>query len=156
VKRLFGWRTVRSVLLASIAVFVAIQLVPVRRSNPPVEADVAAPANVHAILRRACYDCHSHETVWPWYTRIAPVSWLVVRDVEKGREELNFSTWNRLASREQFKELRKTWNEVAEREMPPWLYVRMHGDATLSVADRAALREWTRQAAPEHEGDDER
>jgi len=133
----------------------AIQVVPVRRTNPPVEAVVPAPANVHAILRRACYDCHSNETVWPWYTRIAPVSWLVARDVQQGREELNFSTWNRHSPRQQDKFLRESWNEVAEGEMPPWIYLRMHGNAVLSAQDRAALREWAGRAGPATDGDEE-
>jgi hypothetical protein len=137
-------------------VLVAMQFVPVRRSNPPVEVDVPAPANVHAILRRACYDCHSNETVWPWYTHVAPISWLVARDVQQGREELNFSTWNRLAPRQQAKYLRESWQEVAEGGMPPWPYLRIHRDAALSAADRAALREWAGHAGLPTEGDGER
>ena len=67
------------------------QLVPVERTNPPVEAEIVAEPEVHALLRRACYDCHSHETVWPWYAWVAPVSWLVAHDVDHAREELDFS-----------------------------------------------------------------
>lgn len=155
-RRVFNWRTVRWGLLGALAVLVAIQFVPVPRSNPPVETDVPAPANVHAILQRACYDCHSNETVWPWYTHVAPASWLVARDVRQGREELNFSTWNRLSPRQQDKYLRESWNEIAEGEMPPWIYVRMHGNAVLSAEDRAALREWAGRAGPPTEDDGER
>ena len=72
-------------VLALAAVFVAIQLVPVHRDNPPVASDLDAPADVKSILRRACYDCHSNETRWPWYAYVAPVSWLVAHDVEEGR-----------------------------------------------------------------------
>jgi Haem-binding domain len=75
----------------------AIQLVPVDTSNPPVTADVPASAAVKGILRRGCCDCHSNETQWPWYGRIAPVSWLLARDVREGRAELNFSTWTSTA-----------------------------------------------------------
>ncbi len=77
-----------------IIALVAIQLVPVDRTNPPVETEVPATVEVRSILRRACYDCHSNETVWPWYSRIAPISWLVARDVREGREKVNLSTWN--------------------------------------------------------------
>ena len=63
--------------IAAIVLFVVIQLVPIRRTNPPVTGDMPAPVEVKAILKGACYDCHSHETVWPWYSRVAPVSWLV-------------------------------------------------------------------------------
>ncbi|MEP7384486.1 MAG: heme-binding domain-containing protein [Gemmatimonadota bacterium] len=122
--------------------FVAIQFVPVSRTNPPVESEVPASAEARSVLRRACYDCHSNETVWPLYSKIAPVSWLVVRDVNEGRKEVNFSTWNRLATKEQIKKLDKSWKEVKEGEMPLWFYLPPHPDARLSPADRATLRTW--------------
>ena len=74
-------------------VLLSIQFVPIARTNPPIEADLAAPAEIKDILRRACYDCHSHETKWPWYSRVAPLSWWVAAHVEKGRADLNFSHW---------------------------------------------------------------
>ena len=126
--------------------FVAIQLVPVDRTNPPVETEVLATVEVRSILRRACYDCHSNETVWPWYSRIAPISWLVARDVHEGREELNLSTWNQYTAKQQLKKLKETWDEVAEGEMPPWTYLPLHPDARLSADDRAALRAWSQSA----------
>jgi hypothetical protein len=121
---------------------VALQLVPVDRSNPPVEVDVAAPANVRAVLRRACYDCHSNETVWPWYSKVAPFSWLLARDVHEGRKELNFSTWTQYTTKQQVKKLKESWEEVAEGEMPPWFYLPVHRDAVLSAEDRMLLRTW--------------
>ncbi len=121
----------------------AIQLVPVDRTNPPVETEVPATPEVRSVLRRACYDCHSNETVWPWYSRIAPVSWLVARDVQEGREELNFSTWNLYTTKEQLKKLKKSGEEVAEGEMPPRMYLPPHPDARLSADDRALLRAWS-------------
>jgi hypothetical protein len=121
-----------------------MQLVPVERSNPPVEAEVPASAEIRSILRRACYDCHSNETEWPWYSRVAPVSWLVAHDVVEGREKLNFSTWNRLDTKKQVEALHESWEEVEEGEMPPWFYLPPHPDAELSPSDRAALREWSR------------
>jgi hypothetical protein len=136
-KRLAGW------FLGGLAlVFVGIQFVPVDRTNPPVEEEVPAPPAVRAILERACYDCHSNETVWPWYSRVAPMSWLAVRDVQKGREELNFSTWNRLSTQDRVEALRESWEEVEEGEMPPWFYLPTHPEARLSAEDRAVLRAW--------------
>jgi len=76
--------------------FLGVQLVPVDRTNPPVESAVAAPAEVRSILRRSCFNCHSYETEWPWYGYVAPLSWLVAHHVHEAREEMNFSTWNRL------------------------------------------------------------
>jgi len=73
-----------------------VLILAVDRSNPPVEADLEAPAAVTAVLRTACYDCHSNETHWPWYSYVAPVSWLVARDVEEARSEFSFSRWDQL------------------------------------------------------------
>ena len=122
-------------------VLVAIQLVPVARTNPPVEASVDAPPEVTAILRRACFDCHSNETVWPPQAYVAPASWLVARDVKEGREELNFSRWGPDQARRTAKRLPE---EVEKKDMPPFLYVIAHPGATLSAADRTALTAWAR------------
>jgi len=139
-------RIAKWVLVALIGVFAVIQLVPVDRSNPPVESEAPATPGVRSILRRACYDCHSNEAVWPWYSRIAPVSWLVARDVHEGRRELNFSTWNRYTTKQQLTKLKQSWDEVAEGEMPPFLYRPVHPGARLSDDDRAALRDWSAAA----------
>lgn len=155
-KQIFHGKVVRWILLGILIVLVAIQFVPIDRLNPPVEAEVPAPANVRALLRRACYDCHSNETVWPWYSQVAPFSWLVARDVRKGREELNFSTWNRITTQQQVKKLKESWEEVAEGEMPPWFYLSIHRDATLLAEDRTALRNWALSTAPEPEGKSEK
>lgn len=125
------------------AAFLAIQLVPVDRTNPPVETEVPASDEVRAILHRACYDCHSNETRWPWHSRIAPVSWLVAKDVREGLEELNFSTWNRLRPKDRAKALRKSWKEIEDGEMPPLRYLPPHPEARLSDDDRARLLQWT-------------
>ena len=123
------------------AVLAAIQLVPIARTNPPVEAQVEAPPEVTAILRRACFDCHSNETVWPPQAYVAPVSWLVAHDVREGREELNFSRWGPDQVKRTVKDLP---SEVEKRDMPPFLYVLAHPGANLSDADRAALTAWAR------------
>jgi hypothetical protein len=127
---------------AAIAAFVILmQLVRVDRSNPAVLADVAAPPPVAEVLRRSCYDCHSNETRWPWYSAVAPVSWMVARDVRLGRESLNFSTWERdeAQGRESMAEILET---VLEGEMPMAMYVRLHPDAALTSADVSVLRAW--------------
>jgi hypothetical protein len=135
-------RAILALVVALVVGFGLIQLVPGETSNPPVESDIPTPPEVKIVLRRACYDCHSHETVLPWYSRIAPVSWLVTHDVTEGRAELNFSTWNEYTTQQQVKKLRKSWEEVEEGEMPPWFYTVPHQDAKLSVQDRIALRTW--------------
>jgi len=141
-RKFFRWKVLRWVLLAIVLLLTVIQFVPVDRSNPPVTSEVPASPEARAILRRACYDCHSNETVWPWYSKVAPVSWLVAYDVHQGRKELNFSTWDRYSTKEQVKKLKESWKEVAEGEMPPWIYMPTHRDAVLSGDDKVILRNW--------------
>ncbi len=139
----------RIALLALAALLLVAQLVPVDTTNPPVRADVDAPPEVHALLQRACYDCHSNVTVWPWYSRVAPVSWLVAHDVSEGREKLDFSTWDAYSAVRRRKKLRETAAEVAEGEMPPWYYALVHPEARLSAAERDLLRDWATGAGGE-------
>jgi len=126
-----------------VTALVLIQFVPVDQTNPAVETDVPASPEVRAVLRRSCYDCHSNETVWTWYSQIAPVSWLIARDVHEGRKQLNFSTWNRLSTADQSKALHESWEKVAEGEMPLWFYLPMHPEARLSAQDRTTLHAWS-------------
>jgi len=130
--------------LVFLVLVVAIQFIPVETTNPPVEGDIPTSPAVKAVLRRACYDCHSHETVWPWYSHLAPISWLLVRDVQEGRAELNFSTWHRYSTQQQVKKLQESWKEVSEGEMPPWYYLPVHRDGRLSDDDRTLLEQWAR------------
>ena len=127
--------------------FITIQFVPVNRTNPPVKGDFHGSTEVVSVLRRACYDCHSNETTWPWYSRIAPVSWVIARDVNEGRAALNFSTWNQLSPEKQAEAMKESWEEVAEGKMPTWYYVALHPEARLSPNDRLVLRAWAGSAA---------
>ena len=121
-----------------------IQLVPMTRSNPPISQDVAAPCQVEPILHRACYDCHSNETRWPWYAQVAPASWLVIRDVERGRKHLNFSTWDKYADDPEtvIRKLRNIDKVMHNGSMPLWYYLAAHSDAHLNDADRHAIEDW--------------
>jgi len=139
----------KKILLGLGVVFVGIQLVPVSRSNPGITADAPVPAQVKKVLRRACQDCHSHETSWPWYAYVAPVSWLIEHDVEEGREHLNLSTWDAYAPGRRAKLFKEIRAEVDEGAMPPWYYVAMHPSARLSEGDLALLRGWSEEAVQE-------
>lgn len=135
----------RRVLLGAAALLLGIQLVPVARTGRPGPVDpVEAPAEVAEALRVACHDCHSQATVWPWYSRVAPVSWLVAHDVVEGREHLDFSTWNTLGPRRKTKLLGKIAEDVEEGEMPPALYRLAHPEARLADATRRAIITWAR------------
>lgn len=118
------------------------------RSNPPVdaaqrlEAVAAPPAAVQATLQRACYDCHSNETRWPWYARLPPASWLVARDVNEGRAELNFSAWGGYTAARQARKLQEACEMVERGEMPIGIYVTMHPEARLEAGDVQAICAW--------------
>jgi hypothetical protein len=135
------------IALAAVGLLVAIQLVPLPRTNPPVEGALTAPPDVQAILDRACMDCHSHATKWPWYAYVAPVSWLVVYDTHEGREHLNLSRWSHYSAEEQGEKAEEMWEEVEEGEMPLAPYVWLHPEAKLSNADRVTLRAWSQATA---------
>ena len=127
----------KSVIFIGLAVVVVgAQLVPLDRSNPPVEAEIALPDAVRGIVRKACYDCHSNETRWPWYAYVAPVSWLVHHDVEHAREHLNFSSWGTYSAEDQQELLGDIAEEVEEREMPLQIYVSLHAEARLTSDER--------------------
>lgn len=121
------------------AALVAVQLVPYGRdhSNPAVTADAPwSSAEGRRLAAAACYDCHSNETEWPWYSHVAPLSWLVQRDVEQGRAVLNFSQWDR----DQDEDGDDMAEAVADGSMPPRNYVMLHAGARLSDEEKAALR----------------
>lgn len=124
-------------LIGLAGLLVLVQAVPYGRAhdNPPVSAEPAwdSPAT-RDLAVRACYDCHSNETAWPWYTNVAPVSWLTTRDVEEGRRKLNFSEWG--IGEQEADEMIEV---VEEGEMPPVFYRWMHPNARLSEVERLAL-----------------
>lgn len=129
-------------LLALLAV---LQFVPTARTNPPEREPPVAPPAVHAILVRSCYDCHSNETRWPWYSRIAPASLLISRDVIEGRRELNLSTWSQYDARRKTRKLREIGEQVEQGKMPQWYYLLLHPDARLSTEDRQLLADWVKR-----------
>ncbi len=130
-------RVGKRVALGLGGVFVAIQFVPYGwwKGNPPVVADAPWPDAASAeVARRSCYACHSNETNWPLYSYIAPMSWLVRSDVESGRDELNFSDWDRAEG-----EADDAIEAIQEGSMPPSQYTLIHRDASLSDEERDVL-----------------
>ena len=94
----------KKIIIALIVILIGIQFIPVERTNPPVTREINAPDNISSILKASCYDCHSNETDWPWYSYIAPVSFLVAGDVMDGRKNLNFSEWDKYEFEKRAKE----------------------------------------------------
>lgn len=138
-------RIVTRTLIAAAAVFALIQVVRPARTNPrtdPLRTVYAYLAEAHPavpVLARACDNCHSNETAWPWYSRVAPVSWMVAHHVADAREAVNFSNWAQYRPAQQRKMLADACDEVREGDMPPLSYRVMHRDAALSDADVRAI-----------------
>jgi hypothetical protein len=130
-------RILKRLLLGGLVVFGLIQLVPYGRahSNPPVRAEPTwSSPRVRELARKACFDCHSNETIWPWYSHVAPMSWLVQKDVDEGRSHLNFSEFDRRQDHAD-----DCAEELEKGDMPPWVYLPTHPDARLSEAEKAEL-----------------
>ena len=136
------------VLLTLLIVSIVIQFIRPDMVNPPVDpkhtiqAAVNVPPNIEATLHRACYDCHSNESRWPWYAQISPVSWWLKSDVNDAHAALNFSEFAMLPKRKQLQKLDDACDEVKKGDMPLKLYLPMHPAAHLADADRRALCRW--------------
>jgi hypothetical protein len=129
--------------------FIAIQFInrPEKITTEAVTADhitkkMNVPDNVQSIFKRSCYDCHSDHTVWPWYSSVAPVSWLVSDDVTKGKKKMNFSEWGKLSDAKQEARLNEICEQTRADEMPLPNYLIIHSEAKLSIADKDALCKW--------------
>ncbi len=136
------WKLTLIILAVALA---AAQFIRPERTNPPVDprttfaAQVKPPAGVAEILARGCGDCHSYETVWPAYSKFAPVSWLVASDVSEGRGKLNLSLWSDLGPERNAKRFKDMCDLASSGEMAPWYYRTMHPKAKLSAGDVAAI-----------------
>jgi len=112
-------------------------------ANPPERFKLDAPPEVEAVMRRACWDCHTNETKWPLYARIAPSSWLMARDIHQGRSHLNFSKWADEDEDERQTDRENAWEQVEAGNMPPWFYIYpFHMSAKLSDADKTLLKSY--------------
>ncbi|HVU28188.1 MAG TPA: heme-binding domain-containing protein [Verrucomicrobiae bacterium] len=134
-----------------IAGFILLQLANPSHTNPPVARDFLAatmpPPEINTMFRSACYDCHSDETKWPWYSRVAPVSWLVANDVTEGRKNLNLSEWPTDPLRAA-KRVENMSEQIEYQDMPPKKYTLIHRDARLTENQRKQLEDWlTMEAA---------
>jgi len=145
-------RIVKRTLLVLVALLVIVQFVGPRRTNPPSDPAVSLkrkapiPANVDAILTRSCRNCHSNETVWPWYSYVAPISWSVISHVNEGRDHFNLSDWTH-TSEEGADLMDNVCREIRRGKMPIPSYTWIHRDARLSDADKKILCRWAADAA---------
>jgi len=141
--------SMKKLLIVTLLILVGIQFIPMDvpsevPSDPKIAVD--APEEVQAILKRACFDCHSNKVVFPWYSSIAPVSWFTKMHVKEGREHMNFSTWTNYSEEKRLKYLEKIPKAIKSK-MPLPSYLLIHKEAVLSDADKEVLTKWATDAA---------
>jgi hypothetical protein len=139
----------KRLILVAVILLTMIQMFRPARTNPPIDprreigAHLAVDPVVSSLFAQSCNDCHSNRTIWPWYSRAAPASWLVVYDVNRGRKALNFSDWAGYGTEDQRKHLSEICREMSEGEMPGFPYVLLHPHTAVGNADVAAVCRWT-------------
>ncbi len=121
-----------------------MQFIQTDKTNPKVDKNIEIKASeeVMKIFKTACYDCHSNETVYPWYSNIAPFSWVVSNHINEGRKALNFSTWENYSDEEKKEHLKDIYRTVYA-SMPLQSYLWIHDDAILTKEQRTMIRDWT-------------
>jgi hypothetical protein len=141
-------RIVKKILLALVVVFIIIQFIqPAQnKSEQVLPTDLTktfhVPENVHAMLLSACYDCHSNNTNYPWYSKIQPFGWMLANHISKGKAEVNFSDFGIYSKRRQVSKMNGIANSVKEGSMPLSSYTMMHKEARLSQDEKALLIDW--------------
>ncbi len=144
---------IKKIALATGIVIIAIQFMqPARnKSGQVLRADFAriypVPANVQSILQNACYDCHSNNTRYPWYSNIQPMAWMMARHIKNGKAKLNFSDFGSNSTRKQISKLKGISNQIKDEEMPLFSYKLMHGNARLSQDEKTLVMNWMQQTA---------
>lgn len=144
---------------ALLSVLVIAQFFRPDRSNPPSDMNRSAqthleiPAQVNGLLQRACQDCHTHNTDWPWYSNISPVSWFVAEHVHDGRRHLNFSEWAKYDAKRADHKLEEIAEVLEKRAMPLPSYLPLHAHARLSEEDNQILIEWAKRERARLQGE---
>ena len=131
-------------LLIFLIVFILMQFIRTEQVNVATSKDleIKAPEHIMTMFKDSCYDCHSNEVKWPWYSNIAPFSWVISEHVDDGRKWLNFSTWGNYTKEEKEKKLKEIYRTVYAA-MPLDSYVFFHEEAKLTKEERAMIRDWT-------------
>jgi len=141
---------IRILFILLVTAFVVLQFFGIDRSNPVFDqqSDLISiekpPVDIKNILRSSCYDCHSNETIWPWYSYIAPVSWMLEEHVIDGRDKLNFSDWGSYKQEDKVFTIEDMLEEIEDGEMPLPAYLLLHSDAKLSKEQKEKLLNWLR------------
>lgn len=131
-------------LLIFLIIFIVMQFIQPNKENIIVDKnlEIKAPTEVMSLLKTSCFDCHSNETTWPWYSKIAPFSWVVANHVNTGRKALNFSTWENYSPQLKEEKLKAIYR-TAYASMPLPSYIYAHEEANLTKEQRSMIRDWT-------------
>ena len=131
-------------LLIILILFIAVQFIQTEKTNEVTDKtlEIKADEKVMAIFKTACYDCHSNEVKWPWYSNVAPFSWVISNHVREGRKALNFSIWEEYSEEEKKEHLKDIYRTVYA-SMPLHSYLWLHEEAELTMEDRKFIRDWT-------------
>jgi hypothetical protein len=134
----------KKTIFVILSIFIAIQLIRPNKTNPTIDTNITlkAPDEVLILLKKACYDCHSYETIWPTYSHIAPMSWSIVAHVNDGRKALNFSTYKEIDNDTKIERLKRAIKTVNNGMMPPPNYIHFHDKAILSDKEKSILNKW--------------
>lgn len=131
-------------LLIFLIVFIVMQFIQTEQKNFPVDKslEIQAPSEIMTMFKQSCYDCHSNNVNWPWYSKIAPFSWIISEHVNDGRKWLNFSEWEAYSQEEKNKKLKGIYRTVYA-VMPLHSYLWLHEEADLTKEQRKQIRDWT-------------
>jgi len=143
-------RAIKIIIIVLFSIFIVFQFFRPDFTNPPViqsetlETAALVPANVQAILNRSCKDCHSNETVYPWYSKIQPSAWFLDDHIKKARKEMNLSVWKTYEARRKKRKLEEICEQVETKAMPLPSYLWIHHDAEMNDDDIKTLCDWTK------------
>ncbi|OYT17669.1 MAG: cytochrome C [Bacteroidetes bacterium 4572_77] len=141
-------KTIRIIIIFFVALFVLMQFFGINKNNRESDPQndfifqEAPLPNIAIMIKNTCYDCHSNQTIWPWYSNIAPISWMVEKHVVEGRETLNFSNWNDYNQEDRDYIIKEMIEEIKENTMPLPSYNTTHQKANLTVAQKIDLIKW--------------
>ena len=147
-KKILKKLSFKKVAIALVIIFIVMQAFRIEKTNPPIdlsqdfiEQNKPSP-EIASMMKSACYDCHSNETVYPWYTNVAPVSWWIKDHINEARRHLNFNMWTTYKSKKQDKKLRECVENIEEGDMPMNYYTWIHKDAVLSKEQQKTLMDY--------------
>lgn len=150
----------KKLVFGFVLLLIAVQFIRPNMSNETedpsknIRAFVKVPEEISTILTRSCNDCHSNTTKWPWYSQVAPASWVIADDVFLGRRHLNFSEWGTYSKKKMGKKLYLIAEVAADRSMPLTLYLMAHDEAELSLDERKKLAQWADSEADQFFSED--